>query len=142
MAYYDIESRKTLGRVIGRSRRAAGYADTDKWASEVGRSTRTVLGIERGDSAGPKTYARIEELLGWYTGACYEFLDGVDPEQAISSKAVGGDTQDEPQYVESPGERATEGMSDDDVLRRLEQMQEDIGVMLEWVARRKRESGS
>jgi len=128
MTYYDIEARKRLGRVVNRARRAAGYADTEEWAALIGRSTRVALGLERGESAGRKTYTAVEEALHWHAGACYEILDGVDPAQAISPD-VGGVTNTLPGYVSAPGEPSEGGASESEVLRAIAAMRQDMQDM-------------
>lgn len=134
MTYYSIDDRKRLGRFIGRARRAAGYTDTEKWASLIKRSTRVALGLERGESAGRKTYEAVETVLGWNPGACYEILEGVEPERAIDP-TVGGPTQDASgDYVSSPGPRVDGGASDSAVLDAIRQMREDVLAMEQRLA--------
>lgn len=95
-------------------------------------SKLTEIEDARPPSPSRATLRKLDVGLGWAPGSAKACLAGGEP-------SVGSDPQDEPQYVESPGERATEGMTDDEVLRKLEQMQEDIRTMSEWVAKRARE---
>lgn len=135
MAYYSIEDRKRLGRFIGRARRAAGFADTEKWAEKIDRSTRVALGVERGESTSAKTYEAIEAALGWHPGACFEVLDGVSPEEAIRGLSVGGPEQDAT-YVEGPGPKVEGGASDDAVLRAIAEMRQDMQDMEQRLSER------
>lgn len=72
---YDLNARKRLGRAVRRARRAAGLAKTAEWADKVGRSDRVLLGMERGEPAGPDTYAAVAEALGWPTARIYDLLE-------------------------------------------------------------------
>lgn len=55
---------------------------------------------------------------------------------------VGGDTQDEPGYVESPGDRASGGLAEDAVLRKFDEMSEAIREMSERLARLEKDGRS
>lgn len=135
MTYYDTAARKQLGRVVNRARMAAGFADTEKWAERIQRSTRVALGVERGEAAGRKTYAAIEEALGWHPGACYEILDGVEPAQAVSPD-VGGVTNTPLGYVSGPGELAEGGADESEVLRAIAAMRQDMQAMEQRLSER------
>jgi hypothetical protein len=69
-----------LGRLVLSERMAAGLGDTAEWAQAVGRSTRMLLGLERGEQVGPKTLTLIEQALGKSPGWAYRYLSGQEPE--------------------------------------------------------------
>jgi hypothetical protein len=77
MADYDRRAWTQLGRAVWSARRRAGHVKTQDWADRVGRSSRMLLGLERGEPVGRETLALIEGALGWADGRCYEILDGV-----------------------------------------------------------------
>jgi hypothetical protein len=52
-----VEDWKALGRAVYSARVKAGYRDTARWAATLGRSTRVVLGLERGEPTGRRTDA-------------------------------------------------------------------------------------
>lgn len=51
-----------------------GWDDMPGWADAVGRSTRILLGLERGERVGAKTLREVEALLGWADGHADEIL--------------------------------------------------------------------
>lgn len=66
--YPDIKWQR-LGRWVHDTRLQAGLSDMDEWARVVGRSTRQLRGLERGEPVGPKTIELVAEALGveaWY----------------------------------------------------------------------------
>jgi hypothetical protein len=67
---------ETLGRAVLSARDRAGYSDTRRWSELVGRSSRMLLGLERGEQVGPKTLARVEGALGWPVGWTHRILAG------------------------------------------------------------------
>lgn len=113
------------------------------WLAEKAEADPGTVGDFLNGTRWPKvgTQGRFEKALGWPAGVIRQMGQGEDLDLPME-RNVGADPQDPPQYVESPGERATEGMTDDEVLRRLDQMQEDIRAMSEWVARRAQEGRS
>lgn len=67
---------EALGRAVLSARDRAGYSDTRRWAELVGRSSRMLLGLERGEHVGPKTLAKVEAALGWPVGWTHRILAG------------------------------------------------------------------
>jgi len=74
-----------------------------------------------------KTQGRIEKALSWPPGTLTAIADGAEPPdpEAEPDAAVGGDEQDAG-YVSAPGPREVGGISDDEVLRVLDKVQEQI----------------
>lgn len=75
MKRYPAEHWKALGDWVSRGRHQAGYSDTKKWAEAVGRSTRMLLGLERGEPVGAKTIEAISEVLGVSNWSIFEILE-------------------------------------------------------------------
>jgi hypothetical protein len=71
-----VEDWKALGRAVYSARVKAGYRDTARWAATLGRSTRVVLGLERGEPTGRRTLLMVEEALDWPLGWCDLILTG------------------------------------------------------------------
>lgn len=78
MSEYEIEAWRRLGKLIRRQRTRLRI-DTDEWASLVGRTSRVLLGLERGEKTGEETLRRVEELLGWAEGSIESILAGGEP---------------------------------------------------------------
>ncbi|MFC0623693.1 hypothetical protein [Kribbella deserti] len=74
MQEYDSHGWQRLGRLVRAARVKAGYAESREWAARVGRSTRMLLGLERGEPVGDATLARVAESLGWPIERIYEAL--------------------------------------------------------------------
>lgn len=105
MPTYPTAAWERLGREIKTARRRGGMSDSALWAQKIGRSTRTLLGLERGEPTGDDTLLRIEEALGWPTGRCIDLLEsaadastpaaaGLDPEMAPSGDLPGNNGPD------------------------------------------------
>ena len=75
MKKYPREHWQALGDLVGTARHQAGYSDTKRWAEAVGRSSRVLLGLERGEPVGPKTIEAIAETLGIANWSLFEALD-------------------------------------------------------------------
>lgn len=75
MKSYPAEHWQALGDWVASARAQAGYSDTKKWAAVVSRSTRQVLGLERGESVGPKTIEAVAEALGIAAWPLFDVLD-------------------------------------------------------------------
>ncbi|WP_292605903.1 hypothetical protein [Nocardioides sp. REDSEA-S30_B4] len=75
MKTYSPEHWRALGSWVAGARVQAGYSDTKKWAATVGRSTRQVLGLERGEAVGPKTIEAVAQALGVAAWALYDTLE-------------------------------------------------------------------
>jgi hypothetical protein len=67
---------QALGRAVYSARARAGYRDTAKWAARIGRSTRVLLGLERGEPTGGRTLLLVEEALDWPSGWTDRILTG------------------------------------------------------------------
>lgn len=75
MKNYPVEHWKALGEWVSVARHQAGYSDTKRWAAEVGRSTRMLQGLERGEAVGAKTIEAIAEALGVANWSLFAILD-------------------------------------------------------------------
>lgn len=73
---YSADDWRRLGRAVHAERLRRGWSDTKEWAARVGRSTRVVLGLERGEPVGRSTLARVENALGWAPGRAWSILAG------------------------------------------------------------------
>lgn len=102
-----------------------------------------------------RTQGRIEKVLGWPAGTLTRIADGGDPPEldtngASQEPAVGGDTQDAQQFVESlSGERMLSGVTNEDLLReilrsraetdrmagRIESVESGLGALSDRVAK-------
>lgn len=65
-----------LGQEVKDARKRAGYRDMAKWATTVGRSTRMLLGLERGEPVGENTLELIEDVLQRPRGWASDVLSG------------------------------------------------------------------
>ena len=70
---YSPENWRTLGRYVKR-RRLPIEADMGEWAAKVGRSTRVLLGLERGESQGLNTVALVASALGVDAEVLFDIL--------------------------------------------------------------------
>ncbi len=106
-----------------RARLAAGFEDTEVWAQKVGRSTRTLLGLERGEkaSAGPKTLALVESALEWSSGTCDALLN--------TTAASVGPAGDDATYVSDVGPQPALSGVEDETL--AEQIRAGLAAMQE-----------
>jgi hypothetical protein len=71
---YEASGWELLGRTVRYMRQRAGYRTTKSWADVLGRSTRTVLGLERGEPVGEDTLERIAAVLSWPPDVMYALL--------------------------------------------------------------------
>jgi hypothetical protein len=97
-------NREELGRIVAAARLRAGYSDTRAWSEAVGRSSRQLLGLERGEQVGRKTLLLVEAALDWPAGWCERYLAG----------------QESGQPEEPPAEAVT--ITDDELLMKIEQL--------------------
>lgn len=74
MQDYDSHGWQRLGRLVRAARVKAGYGESREWSARVGRSTRMLLGLERGEPVGDATLARVAESLGWPIERIYDTL--------------------------------------------------------------------
>lgn len=88
----------------------------------VGRSTRAVLGLERGEPVGEDTLEQVDRSLGKHVGWSIEFLSGSTREPAVSSA---------PERVVTE-----EDVSDDELLAMIRVERARIDVLLEKMERR------
>lgn len=84
----DLQARRLLGTKVRQARRAAGFANTAKWADRVGRSDRVLLGLERGEAVGADTYAAVADALGWPLERIYSLLDQEDAQVRSASPTL------------------------------------------------------
>lgn len=75
MRNFSAENWKVLGRWVQTCRLARGHSDMDTWAQMVGRSTRQLQGLERGERVGPKTLENVAKALGVEVATIYEVLE-------------------------------------------------------------------
>jgi transcriptional regulator with XRE-family HTH domain len=71
---YPEENWKALGEWVADARAQSGLSDTKAWATAVGRSSRMLLGLERGEPVGPKTIEAVGQALGVEPWALFGIL--------------------------------------------------------------------
>lgn len=76
MANYERAAWGRLGQAVHEARTEAGLGLTADWVEEVNRSSRVLLGLERGERVGTSTLHLIEDALGWPRGGCFRILTG------------------------------------------------------------------
>lgn len=81
MRKYPAENWIRLGHRVHDLRIQVGHVDTKLWAEEVGRSSRQLLGLERGEPVGPKTLERVAKALYVSPWSLYAVLIG---EEAVN----------------------------------------------------------
>lgn len=59
---------RRLGETVKRRRMEQGIRSMADWSALVGRSSRVLLGLERGEPVGPDTLSAVEVVLGWDAG--------------------------------------------------------------------------
>lgn len=79
---------RRLGQEIAQARLAAGHRDTAAWADKVGRSTRVLLGLERGERQGRKTLEAVELALEWPAGKAHRILFGSSDDDETEEPAA------------------------------------------------------
>jgi hypothetical protein len=134
MKKYSADNWRKLGRRVNLARIKAGYSDTQEWADAVGRSSRMLLGLERGEPVGSGTIDRVAITLGWNPEEPYDVLDGVEVPtwgrgggEAVTS--VGGADQDEPEFEFLT--RVREDLTTDE----MEQLMKEATPYLEMLVR-------
>lgn len=121
-----------------RNHRFGGSRKAAYTAAKVNSATWTRA--EAGDSIKEHSRVRITtELWPWSNGDWVKVATARNYDE--HGNPVGGPTQDAPEYVESPGDRATGGLADDAVLRKLDEMQQDLRAMSERLAQLEQERG-
>lgn len=78
MASYQDEDWRRLGAAVRSARYRVGVRNTEEWAELVGKTTRTLLGLERGESVGRETLTAVENALSWKPGTATRILDNAD----------------------------------------------------------------
>lgn len=97
MTDYSAQDWERLGRAVKRSRmNSPELSSTKIWAARIGRSSRTLLGLERGEPVGDATLFRIENELNWPEGYSWKILDG----SAIREEAPSMAWIDEPEHID------------------------------------------
>lgn len=74
MRTYPAENWKLLGQAVHDLRLGAGFASMKDWAEAVGRSTRQLQGLERGEKVGEGTLIEVARVLGLELGALVDVL--------------------------------------------------------------------
>lgn len=88
MADYSFEDWQRLGEAVRKARRLAGRRNTNEWAAHVGRSSRVLLGLERGEPQGDDTLELVERALGWVSGSADRVLSGQAPVPEVADVPV------------------------------------------------------
>jgi len=68
-----------LGELIKQRREAMGIYTVIDAARRSGLTRETWAKVERGESAKPVTYRKIEDMLNWMPGSCSSILAGGKP---------------------------------------------------------------
>lgn len=131
MRKYAAADWARLGQAVYEARKEAGLGKTAEWAEKVGRSSRTLLGLERGEVTGTPTLEDVEDALAWPRGGAYRVLGGL-----AWRELVGGTMHDLPGYVSAPGDRVEGGASDSEVLRAIAAMRDDMQAMEQRLSQR------
>lgn len=123
MPDYTADAWRQFGKVVRTERKKAGFRDTTAWAAEVGRSTRMLLGLERGEPVGDETIERVAEALGWELSWAYQLLEtgskptvterNPRPEGEIDRRSVGELTEAGEAPLLSIDPEALRGLSDE-----------------------------
>lgn len=98
------------------ARLQGGYDDTALWAKAVERSSRVLLGLERGEPTGRKTLSKIETVLGWPVGWSHRILAG---EVVGPPPETGG-------YVTDATDRRPSQASNEDIMRMIDRARDDL----------------
>lgn len=136
MDRYSQESWETLGRAVRSVRMGKGFANTKKWADAVDRSTRVVLGLERGEPQGAGTLERVASVLGWPPDLPHKILSNPSAYATIGlSTAIGA--SDEPVTADNIDPRLNNIERQIDALwRRLEELGGTVHVPKPEVSKR------
>jgi hypothetical protein len=104
---------------------AANYKN-NAWLAEAAHADAGTIGDFLNGQRWPKvgTQGRIEDALGWPHGTIRQIGNGADVPDSLT-RNVGADTQDDG-FVAAPGPAEAGGISDDEVLRVLDSVQEQI----------------
>lgn len=125
MKSYPVEHWKALGEWVSVARHQSDYSDMKKWAAAVGRSTRMLQGLERGETVGAKTIEAIAEVLGVANWSLFSILDRGTAEEVEWSPTNVREAR--ARYESETGLEADDGettsltyISDEDLLAELE----------------------
>lgn len=136
---YSGDDWRRLGRAVHAARLRLGKADTNDWALTVGRSTRVVLGLERGEPVGRSTLTRVENALGWAPGRAWGILGEAtvtesNPQPAAEGTRVAvGHTRQSPEPYLSRRDPDYDSMP-------IDELQHHVNAALEALAKRARSS--
>lgn len=75
MRKYPADHWLALGQWVHDARHQAGITDTRQWEQAVGRSSRMLLGLERGETVGAGTLKGIAEALDVPLARLYRILE-------------------------------------------------------------------
>lgn len=148
MRAYPHEAWVELGRTIRRARKSSGFRDTTAWADKVGRSSRVLLGLERGEPAGEETLERIDEALGKPMGWCIRLLAAGGSEDAAHilelaarnpARTVAPESEDAAFVPDNGGTPAMAGLSDEQLLAHIRELQSELDRRVGELERRVRE---
>lgn len=116
---------------------AANYKN-NHWLAEAANADPGTIGDFLNGQRWPKvgTQGRIEDALGWPSGTIRQIGNGADVSDSLIDPDVGGDQQDDG-FVAAPGPRQPGGISDDEVLQVLDDMQRQLDGLRRRVEDRK-----
>lgn len=112
-------------------RRHEGLANMANWADTIGRSTRILLGLERGEAAGAKTLRRIEEVLGWPPGYADRILS--DPTVDTAPDLLPTLTEAFEPFIPDP--RPLDAYTTTELLREVEDRYNELAFELHTLGR-------
>lgn len=72
---HTVSDWERLGTAVHAARLRAGHKDMRDWALVVGRSSRILEGLERGEKVGKGTLREVENVLRWPPGHATTVLD-------------------------------------------------------------------
>jgi hypothetical protein len=118
---------------------AANYKN-NAWLAEAAKADAGTIGDFLNGQRWPKvgTQGRIEDALGWPSGTIRQIGNGAEVPESLT-RGVGADTQDDG-FVAAPGPHQSGGISDDEVLRVLDNMQRELDVLRQRVEGRRKGS--
>lgn len=96
---HSVTDWKRLGTAVQAARLRARYDDMKDWAALVGRSTRQMQGLERGEQVGAPTLRLVETALSWRPGYADAILEDPHADLAPEVRRAAPDTT-EPLPVE------------------------------------------
>lgn len=132
MKKYSTDNWRKLGRRVKQARLRAGYKDTQQWADIVGRSSRMLLGLERGEPVGDGTLDLVAAALGWTPEEPYEVLEGIQAasageQPALPEESVGAGDEAEFEFLT----RVREDLTNEE----MDTLMEELNPYLERLVR-------